>query len=128
MIEDVKESAGATSSPGNVTLPMALRCLDATQGFPPAELYDYYLANTLENALCYDDGQPCRRKERHKAKKGRKAKKKDAEEEAAYVVRFVAATLVAGVCEFPVLKKRRVVALARTLGRNCGACAKTSDL
>lgn len=87
MIEDIKESAGATTTPGNVTLPLALRCLDATRDFAPAELYEHYLANKLEQVLCYDDGQPCKRKERSKAKKGRKAKKKEAEQEAAYVVR-----------------------------------------
>ena len=86
MIEDVKESSGATASPGNVTLPMALRCLDAIQGYTPAELYEHYMANTLEKALCHGDGQPCRRKQRGKPKKGRKAKKKEAEDEAAYVV------------------------------------------
>ena len=86
MIEDVKESAGATVSPGNVTLPMALRCLDSVQGLEPAELYDHYMANSLERALCHDDGQPCGRKQRSKPKKGRKAKRKEAEDEAAYVV------------------------------------------
>lgn len=86
MIEDVKKSSGATASPGNVTLPMAFRCLDATQGFAPAELYDHYMANTLEKVLCQDEGQPCRRKQPSKPKKGRKAKKREAEDEAAYVV------------------------------------------
>jgi hypothetical protein len=86
MIEDVKESAGGSTSPGNVTLPLALRCLDAVQGLAPAELYDHYMANKLENVLCRDDGQPCRRKKRSTPKRGRKAKKREAEDEAAYVV------------------------------------------
>ena len=86
MIEDVKKSSGATSSPGNVTLAMAFRCLDATQGFAPAKLYEYYMANTLEKVLCQDEGQPCRRKQPSKPKKGRKAKKREADDEAAYVV------------------------------------------
>jgi hypothetical protein len=88
MIEDVKDKAGATLSPGNVTLALALRCLDATQALPPSELYEHYLENKLEAVLCHDDGQPCKRKERSKPRKGRKAKKKQqaTDEEAAYAV------------------------------------------
>ena len=62
MVQDLKEPE-PREIPGNLTLPMALRCLDATNVRTPAELYQVYLENKLETVLCGEEGaHVCRRK------------------------------------------------------------------
>lgn len=84
MVEDLTDPK-PREVPGNLTVPLALRCLDTTVVRTPAELYQAYLENQLEVVLCMP---VCRRKERG-TKKGRKAKKQEhadySADEAAYV-------------------------------------------
>ena len=74
----VEENEMAVQIPGNVTVELAMRCVDTTRVLAPAELYEIYMENRLEHALCLEEGyQVCSGGDgggKKKRKKGRKKK------------------------------------------------------
>ena len=74
----VEENEMAVQIPGNVTVELAMRCVDTTRVLAPAELYELYMENRLEHALCLEEGyQVCSGGDgggKKKRKKGRKKK------------------------------------------------------
>ena len=73
----VEENELAVQIPGNVTVELAMRCVDTTRVIAPAELYETYMENRLEHALCLEEGyQVCSGGDGGGTKKRKEGRKK----------------------------------------------------
>ena len=73
---------------GNITVPLAIRCVDIMRAVGIQTIYEAYVSKTLEHTVCLEETQSCKppaefgaKSKRKRKKKGKKGKRQLAEEE-----------------------------------------------